>query len=60
MNIDTKAPKARDEMTPAEFNDIMVRGITEAKADTSRPAAEVFNELKNEMQKQLVCTSSNN
>lgn len=40
------APTARDEMDTAAFNSIMQKGLDEAKADHSRPASEVFAELR--------------
>ena len=43
-------PVARDEMSVTEFNAMMERGLKEAKADDSRPAAEVFAELRGEIQ----------
>lgn len=42
-------PVARDEMSVTEFNAMMERGLKEAKADDSRPAAEVFAELRREI-----------
>ena len=39
------APVARDEMTDAEFA-MMQAGMEDAKADRSRPASEVFAELR--------------
>lgn len=44
------APMARDEMSDAEFDAMMARGLAEAKADKSRPAADVFGELRREME----------
>lgn len=40
------APVARDEMTDAEFHAMMQAGLEDAKADRSRPASEVFAELR--------------
>ena len=40
------APAARDEMNQAQFNAMMERGLREIQAGQSRPAAEVFAELK--------------
>lgn len=40
------APLARDEMDVATFNAMMLRGLEEAKAGTSRPVADVFAELR--------------
>ncbi|WP_405378821.1 hypothetical protein [Phascolarctobacterium sp.] len=46
MTFDTKMPKAQDEMTPAEFDAMMTRGLAEAQADLSQPAAAVFMALR--------------
>ena len=40
------APTARDEMDAAAFDEIMQNGLDEAKADRSRPASEVFTDLR--------------
>jgi len=40
------APMARDEIDADTFNTIMQSGLDEAKADHSRPASEVFADLK--------------
>jgi len=40
------APLARDEMDAATFNAMLQKGLDEAKADISRPASEVFDELR--------------
>lgn len=40
------APMARDEMDANTFNTIMQNGLDEAKADYSRPASEVFADLR--------------
>lgn len=40
------APVARDEMSDAEFDAIMARGLAEAKADKSIPVADAFAELR--------------
>lgn len=40
------APAALDEMDTDTFNSIMQKGLDEAKADRSRPASEVFSELR--------------
>ena len=44
------APVARDEMSDAEFDAMMARGLAEAKAGNARPAADVFAELRREME----------
>lgn len=41
-----KAPEARDEMSTEAFDTVMKQGLEEAKADRSRPAGEVFAELR--------------
>ena len=43
-------PVARDEMDEAAFHAMMERGLSEAKADKSRDASDVFADLKREMQ----------
>ena len=43
-------PVARDEMDEAAFHAMMERGLNEAKTDKSRTAADVFADLKREMQ----------
>jgi len=40
------APTALDEMDAASFDTIMQNGLNEAKADRSRPASEVFADLR--------------
>ncbi|HML88518.1 MAG TPA: type II toxin-antitoxin system RelB/DinJ family antitoxin [Methylomusa anaerophila] len=40
------APLALDEMDAAAFDAIMQKGLDEARADRSRPASEVFKELR--------------
>lgn len=40
------APMALDEMDAATFGAIMQKGLNEAKSDRSRPASEVFSELR--------------
>ena len=42
-------PVARDEMTGKEFNAMMQTGLEAAKADRSRPASEVFADLRREL-----------
>ncbi len=39
------APKARDEMTEAEFDAMMETGLAQAKNGDSIPAEEAFNQL---------------
>ena len=43
-------PVARDEMDEAAFHAMMERGLSEAKADKSRAASDVFADLKREIQ----------
>ena len=45
-----KVPATRDELDDAAFYAMMERGLKEAKADQSRLAADVFADLKREMQ----------
>lgn len=45
----TSKPVTREEMDQEEFDTIMQKGLNEAKADQSRPVAEVFEELKREI-----------
>lgn len=45
-----KAPAARDELDDAAFHAMMEKGMNEAKAGNSRPASDVFADLKREMQ----------
>lgn len=44
------APIARDQMDDTAFNAMMARGLSEAKADHSRAASDVFADLRREMQ----------
>ena len=44
----TERPAARDEMTAAEFDAMMQRGLAQAKADDARLAADVFADLRRE------------
>lgn len=41
-----KEPATLDSITTAEFNSIMETGLSQAKADQSRPASEVFADLR--------------
>jgi DNA-damage-inducible protein J len=41
-----RTPLARDEMNTAAFDTMMRTGLDQAKADQSRPVAEVFSELR--------------
>lgn len=43
------APKAIEDMSVAEFNTVMQRGYDEAKAGKSRPASDVFEDLRREL-----------
>ena len=42
-------PVARDEMDGGAFRAMMERGLKEAKADNSRPASDVFADLRREI-----------
>lgn len=42
-------PVARDEMEVSDFNEVMQKGIEQAKADESRLATEVFADLRREI-----------
>jgi len=44
------APVARDEMDTAAFNAMMERGLNEAKTNDSKPASEVFSDLRRRIQ----------
>lgn len=44
-----KEPISLDSMTTEEFNSIMETGLSQAKADHSRPASEVFDQLRQEL-----------
>ena len=44
------APAARDEMSEDAFNDMMARGLDDAKSDRARPADEVFSEIRREIE----------
>ena len=45
-----KEPITLDSMTTEEFNSLMEKGLSQAKADQSRPAVEVFSDLRQELQ----------
>ena len=42
-------PTTRDSMTTEEFNSIMEKGLSQAKTDQSRPATDVFSDLRREL-----------
>lgn len=42
-------PVARDEMDDAAFDAMMQKGLAQAKADQSRPVADVFAEIRREI-----------
>lgn len=46
-----KKPISRDEMSEKEFYDIIELGLSQAKNNNSRPANDVFSELKEELSK---------
>lgn len=43
------APTALDEMDAAQFDAMMQTGFEDAKANRSRPVADVFNDLRREL-----------
>lgn len=45
-----KEPATRDSMTTTEFDSVMEKGLRQAKADKSRPAADVIADLRRELQ----------
>lgn len=45
-----KEPVALDSMTTEEFNSIIEKGLLQAKTDQSRPVADVFADLRQELQ----------
>lgn len=45
-----KEPVTLDSMSATEFNSIMKKGLSQAKADQSRPALDVFADLRQELQ----------
>ncbi len=45
-----KEPVTLDSMTTEEFNSIMEKGLSQAKADQSRPVSDVFADLRRELQ----------
>lgn len=53
---DNKKTILCDEMTDATFNDMMQKGIAEAKADQSRPFEDVFEGLRQELSDHYVLT----
>ncbi len=46
-----KEPVARDEMTTDSFNEMMAKGLKQAKANNSRPAADVISDIKQDIRK---------
>ena len=42
-------PTTLDSLTTEEFNSIMENGLSQAKADQSRPVADVFTDLRREL-----------
>ena len=44
-----KAPTAVDEMIKDEFDSMMAKGLTQAKANESRPASDVLSDIRNNM-----------
>lgn len=49
LSVPAAPAAARDEMDDSAFNSMMKRGMTEAKADMSSPADEVFEQLRREI-----------
>ena len=45
-----KEPATLDSMTTEEFNSIMEAGLSQAKSDQSHPVADVFADLRRELQ----------
>lgn len=45
-----KEPTTLDSMTTEKFNSIMKTGLSQANADQSRPVANVFSDLRRELQ----------
>lgn len=45
-----KEPSTLDSMTTEEFNSIMETGLSQARSDQSRPVADVFSDLRREIQ----------
>lgn len=45
-----KEPATLDSVTTEEFNSIMETGLSQAKSDQSRPVADVFADLRQELQ----------
>lgn len=44
-----KEPIARDEMSENAFNGLMAKGLAQAKANESRPAADVIADLRHDI-----------
>lgn len=42
----SEIPRTRDEFTPTEFDVMIAKGLTQAKAGESRPAEQVLHELR--------------
>ena len=45
-----KEPATLDSMTTEEFNFIMEKGLSQAKSDQSRPVADIFADLRRELE----------
>ena len=45
-----KEPASLDSMTRKEFNEVMEKGLSQAKADQSRPTVDVIADLRRELQ----------
>lgn len=46
----SKEPVTLDSMATEEFNSIMETGLSQVKSDQSRPATDVFEDLRRELQ----------
>lgn len=44
-----REPKARDEMTDEEFSTMLQKGMDDVQAGRTRPAKEVFTDLRQEL-----------
>lgn len=44
-----KEPTTLDSITAKEFNEVMEKGLSQARADQSRPAVDVIADLRREL-----------
>ncbi|MCI5687411.1 MAG: type II toxin-antitoxin system RelB/DinJ family antitoxin [Emergencia sp.] len=49
FSINLSGPQTKDSLTTTEFNQMMEKGLSQAKADESVPAEEVFNNIRMEL-----------